>query len=161
MSDPASSAAGAVAGAAAGHKAFLLGLPIAISILAFALGMRIVPLRKGREMRDMMDRLLACGVSTFVVGLPVLVAILNHFPWMFSGATELASRAGTEPVVGFFAIVGCVMLVCSLPGPWLLVAYLRWFERRRGKDLGELAGDAGRDIRRAIDGEDSSRGGLL
>lgn len=154
MTEPASSAAGAIAG----HKAFLLGLPILITLLAWWLGLRIFPPRKGREFKDMLDRLAACAVSSFVVGIPLSVALLKHAPWLFSGAAELASQAGLEPVAGFFAIVGCVLLLASLPGPWLVVAYLRWFQRRRGKDVGEMLGDAARDWRRAFKGDQAQEG---
>lgn len=157
MSDPATGGAAGIAG----HKAFMLGMPIAITLLAWWLGMRIFPPRKGREFKDMLDRLVACAVSSFLVGVPLLVALLNHMPWVFSTAADLAGRAGLEPITGFFAIVGCVLLLASLPGPWLVVAYLRWFHRRRGKDIGEMFGDAADDIRRvSLDNEDSGRGGL-
>lgn len=150
MTEPASTAAGAVAG----HKAFLLGLPIVITLLAWWLGLRIFPPRKGREFKDMLDRLVACAVSSFIVGVPLLVALLNHMPWVFSTAADLAGRAGLEPITGFFAIVGCVLLLASLPGPWIVVAYLRWFHRRRGKDLGEWGADAARDWRKTFKGSE-------
>lgn len=144
MTDPASGAAGTFAGT----KVLVFSLPIVVSLAAWWLGMRFVPLRKGHEAKDMLDRLVACGASSFVVGLPVLLVLLRHAPWAFSGANELAAMAGVEPIAGFLALVGCVMLLCSLPGPWLLAAYFRWFKRRDRKDLGELAGDLADDVRR-------------
>lgn len=144
MSEPASTAGAAFAG----HKVLLFSLPFVVTLAAWWLGMRFVPVRKGREAADMLDRLVACGVSSFVVGLPVLLVLLKHAPWVFAGASQLASMALIDPQAGFLAVVGCVLLLCSLPGPWLIAAYLRWFKRRDRKDLGQMAGDLADDIRR-------------
>jgi len=148
MTEPASSAAGAFAG----HKVLVFGLPVVISLAAWWLGMRFVPVRKGHEAKDMLDRFLACGASSFVVGLPMLLVLLKQAPWVFSGATELAAMAGLEPITGFLSVVGCVLLLCSLPGPWLVAAYLRWFHRRRGKDIAEMAADAADGVRKVREG---------
>lgn len=143
MDGPASSAP---AGAIAGHKLLLVGIPIAVTVLAWWLGMRAFPPRKGREWGDMLDRLLACAASSFAVGLPIMLGLHRHAGWIFGSASELAVMAGLPPMAGFFALVSCVGLLSSLPGPWIVVAYLRWFHRRRRKDIGELARDARREI---------------
>jgi hypothetical protein len=141
-------------GAVAGKKLVLLGLPIAITLVAWVLGLRLFPPRKGREVKDMLDRLLACGVSSFVVGLPALLVLLKHAPSAFAGAQQLAIMAGVDPFIGFISLVGCVLLLSSLPGPWIVVAWVLWFQRRKGKDIGQMAADASDDWRRAMRGKD-------
>lgn len=146
-------AAGAAAGAAfAGHKLVLFGLPIVATLIAWWLGMRFAPPRPGREAADMLNRLLACAVSAFVLGLPALLALHNYLPWVFGSGAALAALAGLPIMLGFFAVAGCVMLLCSLPGPWLVVATVTWFERRKDKDIGELVHDAADDVRDVVKG---------
>jgi hypothetical protein len=142
-------AASSVHPAAAGlaGKMLMLGLPVVATLIAWWLGMRLVPPKTTQET---VNRLLSCAVASFVVGLPVLVLLRKHAPWVFSSALELAQAAQLDPIVGFFAVIGCVLLLCSLPGPWIIVAYVRWFERRKGKDLGQMAGDAAVDVRRVV-----------
>jgi hypothetical protein len=144
MSEPASTAGAAFAG----HKALLIGLPIAVTLAAWWLGLRLVPVRKGREAKDMLDRFLACGASSFVVGLPALLALRRHASWVFAEAAQLSDLLMVDPMAGYFAVVGCVLLLCSLPGPWIIAAWLRWFTKRDKKDIGEMLGDAADDVRR-------------
>jgi hypothetical protein len=147
MTEPASSAGAAFAG----HKALLVGLPIFVVVAAWWLGLRFVPVRKGREVKDMLDRLVACAAASFLIGLPALLSLRRHAPWVFAEAAELASMVAVDPMVGYFAVVGCVLLLCSLPGPWIVVAYLRWFKRRDDKDIGEMLIDAA-DVARKVKG---------
>ena len=133
----------------AGQKIMLLGMPIGISLIAWWLGMRLVPPKTPQET---INRLLSCAVASFVVGLPVLLLLRRHAPWVFSSALELAQAAQLDPIVGFFGLVGCVLLLCSLPGPWIIVAYVKWFSRRSRKDLGQMAGDLAGDVRRVVKG---------
>jgi hypothetical protein len=137
----------APAASLAGHKAMLLGLPIGVSLFAWWLGMRLVPPKTPAET---LNRLLSCAVASFVVGLPVLLLLRRHAPWVFSSALELAQGAQLDPILGYFAVIGCVLLLCSLPGPWIIVAYVRWFSKRGRKDLGQMAGDLAGDVRRVV-----------
>jgi hypothetical protein len=131
----------------ASQKALLLGLPIGVSLFAWWLGMRLVP---PKNQQEALNRLVSCAVSSFVVGLPVLLLLRRHAPWVFSSALELAQAAQLDPILGFFAVIGCVLLLCSLPGPWIIVAYVKWFSRRSRKDLGQMAGDLAGDVRRVV-----------
>lgn len=145
MTEPASTA-----GAFAGHKLLLLALPIVASLIAFWLGLRFVPLRAGHERHDLINRVMACLVSSFVAGVTVLVLLMQHMPGAFAAAAQLALLAQLPPEAGFFIVTTCVLIVCGIPGPWLTAAVFLWVERRRGQDIGELARDANRDLRHAI-----------
>jgi hypothetical protein len=147
MAEQAASSVHPAAAGLAGQKMLMLGLPVVATLIAWWLGMRLVPPKTTQET---VNRLLSCAVASFVVGLPVLVLLRRHAPWVFASALELAQAAQLDPIVGFFAVIGCVLLLCSLPGPWIIVAYVKWFSGRKGKDLGQMAGDLADDVRRVV-----------
>lgn len=122
----------------AGAKVWLLGLPVVVSALAFWLGLLAIPLRKGREVRDLLYRILSCIVSSFVCGIPALIALKQYVPFAFEEAQTLAVMAGTDPMAGFLTFCGCVMLVCSLPGPWVVSSFFLLVDKHRDKPLDEI-----------------------
>lgn len=150
MSEPVSGTAGGIAG----YKLVLACLPVAVSLIAFWLGLRFVPVRKGREREDIIDRVMACVVSSFVVGIPALVLLMQHWPGAFTAGEQLALRATLQPVTGFFAVTGCVLLLSSIPGPWLVAAVFLWLERRKDKDIGQIIGDVRGAAGKVIGGAD-------
>lgn len=121
-----------------GTKAWLIGLPIFVSIIAFWLGLLAIPLRAGREVRDIIYRILACAVSSYVVGIPALLAIKRYMPFVFDDMAALAVHAQLEPFTGFLVLVGCVMLICSVPGPWIVGAIFLYIEKRKDTPIDEL-----------------------
>lgn len=137
MTEPASTAS-----AFAGHKLVLLALPIFASLIAFWLGLRFVPLRAGHERHDLINRVMACLVSSFVAGVTALVLLMQHIPGAFQAAAQLALLAQLPAEAGFFIVTTCVLIVCGIPGPWFLAAVFLWVERQRGKDIAEVAHDA-------------------
>lgn len=138
MTEPASTTAGVFAG----HKIALLGLPVVASLIAFWLGLRFVPLRAGREREDLINRVMACLVCSFVLGVTVLVLLMQHMPGVFDAAARLAVLSLLPGEAGFFIVTTCVLIVCGIPGPWIAAATFLWVERRRGKDIAELVQDA-------------------
>ena len=115
MTEPTSAA-----GTFAGYKLALFSLPIAASLLAFWLGLRFVPLRATDPRGDLLNRVLACLVSGFVLGVPALVMLMQHWPGIFDAGARLAILAALPAIAGFFVITGCVFVVCSIPGPWVV-----------------------------------------
>ncbi|WP_439587642.1 hypothetical protein [Hydrogenophaga sp.] len=143
MTEPVSTTAGTVGG----YKLALLGLPVLASLVAFWLGLRYVPLREGNERQDLINRIMACLVCSLVVGVCLLVLAMQHSPWIFEAGTRLAHAASLPGEAGFFVITACVFIACGIPGPWIVAAVYLWFERRRGKDIAELAQDAAAGLR--------------
>jgi hypothetical protein len=75
MSEPTSAV-----GTFAGYKLALFSLPIIASLIAFWLGLRFVPLRGTDPRGDLLNRVLACFVSSFLLGIPALVLLMQHWP---------------------------------------------------------------------------------
>ncbi|MDR3005723.1 MAG: hypothetical protein LBV14_15995 [Acidovorax sp.] len=159
MSDPTSAA-----GTFAGYKLALLSLPVVASLIAFWLGLRFVPLRTADPRGDLLNRVLACLVSGFVLGIPTLVMLMLHWPGVFEAGVRLAMVAGMPGIAGFFVITGCVMVVCSIPGPWIVAAVFLWLKRSEGKTITEIAQDLRDDVgalRRPSAGKSENAGGQL
>ncbi|WP_244146279.1 hypothetical protein [Comamonas antarctica] len=147
MTEPTSAA-----GTFAGYKIALFSLPIAASLLAFWLGLRFVPLRVTDPRGDLLNRVLACLVSGFVLGVPALVMLMQHWPGIFDAGARLAILAALPAIAGFFVITGCVFVVCSIPGPWVVAGVFLWLKRSEGKTITEIARDARQEL------AESSRG---
>jgi hypothetical protein len=104
-----------------------------------------VPLRSTDPRGDLLNRVLACLVSGFLLGVPALVLLMQHWP----GSLRLACvwppwrRAS---IAGFFIITGCVLVVCSIPGPWIVAGVFLWLKRSEGQTITEMADQLRGDI---------------
>lgn len=141
MTEPTSAA-----GTFAGYKLALFSLPVLASLLAFWLGLRFVPLRGTDPRGDLINRVLACLVSSFVLGVPALVLLIQHWPSVFDAGVQLALLAEVPSIAGFFVITGCVLVVCSIPGPWIVAGVFLWLKRSEGQTITEMADQLRGDI---------------
>ncbi|MGE0497042.1 MAG: hypothetical protein AB7I35_01290 [Ramlibacter sp.] len=144
MPEPSSSSA---AGGLAAWK--LGGAILGIGVVASALGFLVLLPKTPREAAL---RALAtmCGSALFG---PVLVAALySRWPELFGAGVTLASQAGLESWVGMFVVGAPILAIAGLPFWWVLGAAVLWFDRRSGKDLGEMAADARRDVTNSVMG---------
>lgn len=141
MTEPTSAA-----GTFAGYKLALFTLPVLASLLALWLGLRFVPLRSTDPRGDLINRVLACLVSSFVLGVPALVMLIQHWPGVFDAGVQLALLAEVPSIAGFFVITGCVLVVCSIPGPWIVAGVFLWLKRSEGQTITEMADQLRGDI---------------
>lgn len=122
----------------AGFKVWLFGLPIFVAIIAFWLGILAVPLSKGREVRDLVYRVMSCVVSSFLVGIPALISLKKFMPEVFTLMDELSVHAQIDPFAGFLVLAACVMLLSSLPGPWIVGSVFMFLEKQKDKPIDEV-----------------------
>ena len=125
----------------AGFKVWLFGLPVFVAIVAFWLGMLAIPLRAGREIRDLLYRVMSCVASSFMIGVPALIALRKYLPFVFEEAEALATMARLDPFAGFLILISCVMLVCSIPGPWVVGSVFLFLEKQKDRPIDDVIGD--------------------
>ena len=116
---------------------------------------RAAVLRTRAALRVALSHYIANGLSV-ALGLLVIsacvhvwlgafaasAAVLSWWPSLFDSAKTVAGLYGGDPATGFLFIAAPLMVAAGLPAWWVLGACVRWFDKRRGKDIGELAADA-------------------
>ena len=149
MSEPATSAAGGIAAWKIG--AGILGIGVVASALGFLVLLPKTP-------KEAAVRVVATMIGSALFG-PLLVAATYHqWPGVFGSAASMATTLGMEPWLGLFMAAAPLLAMAGLPFWWVCGALVLWLDRRKGKDIGELAADAGADVRRAVTGTGASRG---
>lgn len=133
MSEPASSAAGGLAAWKIG--AGILGIGVVASGLGF---MVLLP----RTPREAAMRALATMIGSALFGPFLVFAVYSQWPSLFAAGVTFAERAGLEPWFGLFVAGAPLLALAGLPFWWVLGAAVLWFDKRKGKDLGELVVDA-------------------
>ncbi len=116
---------------------------IAVSVFAVLLGFKIVPLTPGRETEDATRRLAAGLLSSFTFGPLMAFFAVTQCPWVM--APWEAILKGQDILWIYLASATPFIGLTGVLGFWLVAALMWWFERRRGKDVGELIQDA-RDV---------------
>ncbi len=85
-------------------------------------------------------------ISTFcmaAIGGPFLVVALHSWwPGLFASARSVISLYGVDPALGIAFVAVPLMVMAGLPAWWLLGGLVRWLDRRKDKDLGEIVRDA-------------------
>lgn len=135
---------GSIGGAAAAKA---IGGILAIGVVASALGFLVL---LPRTVKEAACRALATMAGSALVGPFLVAAAFYKWPEVFASGAQLATHFGLEPWFGYFAIAAPLLAMAGLPFWWILGALVLWFEKRKAKDIGELAADAGADVRTAI-----------
>jgi hypothetical protein len=141
VTEPASSAAG---GWAIGKA---IGGVLAIGIVASALGFLVMLPKTPREAAA---RVLATMAGSALIGPFMVAGAYSRWPEIFGAGVTLASKIGLEPWIGLFAVAAPLLAMSGLPFWWLLGAGVLWLDKRKGKDLGELARDAASDAKSVL-----------
>lgn len=130
--------------AGAGALIKIFGVPVLAGAAATALTFLFMWPRTRREAFVR----FTCSICTSTILGPVLVVALHSWwPSLFESAAAVAAMNGADPTLGVLAVAGPIMVLAGLPAWWVLGGIVLWLERRRGKDIGELARDAAEIIK--------------
>lgn len=128
----------------------IFGIPVLASAIATTLGFLLL---WPKTLREAGLRFLCTLLTSFTLG-PVLVVMVNSWwPALFDSARHIAVMYGADPALGFLFVAAPVMVVAGMPAWLILGACVRWVDKRRDKDIGELAVDAAalvHDVRGAL-----------
>ena len=116
-----------------------IGVPVLTSAAATTLGfMFLWP----QTRKEAFIRICTTIIFSTVFGPFLVIALRSAWPELFESARAIAVLYGIEPSMGFLFIAAPLMVCAGLPAWWIVGAIVRWFNARRGKDIGELAADA-------------------
>ena len=125
--------------AAGGALIKLLGVPVLAGAAATSLGFMFM---WPQSTREAFIRFFSSIIISTFIGPALVAAVLSWWPGLFDSAKTVAGLYGGDPATGFLFIAAPLMVAAGLPAWWVLGACVRWFDKRRGKDIGELAADA-------------------
>jgi hypothetical protein len=122
----------------------LAAVPLAAGLAATGLGFLFLWPASAREAVVR----FACTLTTSTVAGPCLAAaVYCWWPALFSSSGKLAVLAGGPPELGVLLVAAPFLVLAGLPAWWLLGAALLWLDRRRSKDIAEMAQDAAEAVR--------------
>lgn len=143
MTEPSSTTAG-------GFALWKLGTAIlGIGVIAAALGFLVMLPRTPKEAAV---RSLATLLGSVIFG-PILVFFAyQQWPAVFAAGNTMAVTLGLEPWLGTMAAAAPLLAIGGLPCWWILGAIALWLDKRKGKDIAEIAADARADIGKVVGG---------
>jgi hypothetical protein len=125
------------AGGAALVKIF--GVPVLAGAAATAL---IFLFMWPKTLHEAFLRLTATIAASGIFGPFAVMALHSWWPSLFDSAKAVTILYGGDPAQGVLFVAGPVMVLAGLPAWWLIGGVIRWLDRRRDKDIGEMAHDA-------------------
>ncbi len=122
----------------------LAAVPFVAGLAATGLGFLFLWPTSGREAAARFAcTLLACAV----VGPCLAIAAYCWWPALFASSGQFAILAGGPAELGVLLAAAPFLVLAGLPAWWIVGALLLWFERRRSKDIAEIAQDAAEAVR--------------
>ena len=122
----------------------LVAVPFAAGLAATGLGFLFLWPKSGREAAAR----FACTLLACTVAGPILaIAAYCWWPALFASSGQFAILAGGPAEMGVLMVAAPFLVLAGLPAWWIVGAVLLWFERRRSKDIAEIAHDAAEAVR--------------
>jgi hypothetical protein len=106
-----------------------------------------------KSRREAFVRFTSSILTSAILGPLLVIAMHSWWPSLFSSARDVTALYGADPALGMLFVSGPIMVLAGLPSWWLLGGVVLWLERRRGKDIAEMAHDAAeavKDVRGAL-----------
>jgi len=119
------------------------GSQLIIGAIATALAFIVLPPKTKAEF---FGRMLCTLLASYLFG-PILVAAAHSwFPGLFDSASAVAALNGQDTSFGVLYVSAPLQVIAGMPAWWIIGAFIRWFDKRRGEDIGDLFTDARRVI---------------
>jgi hypothetical protein len=130
------------AGIAFGLKSGLLSgaFLLIVSVVSVVVGLTIVPPVPGREHQDIARRLAAGLLCSFTLGPYLAFKFTELQPGFLQFWLRMLGEGNA--LLAYLMAAAPFLALTALPGFWIVAALMRWFQKREGKDIGELVRDA-------------------
>jgi hypothetical protein len=135
---------------AAGSVIKVFGVPVLAGAAATGLAFLFM---WPKTIKEAAIRLACTIVASAIAGPFLVIAVHSWWPSLFASAGEVAGMYKMPYELGMLFVSAPLLVLAGLPAWWILGGIVLWFDRRRGKDLGELAHDAAemvRDVRSTL-----------
>jgi hypothetical protein len=119
------------------------GALLGFGIVASAIGFMVL---WPKTVKEGVARIGTTILGSAVFGPAAAIAAYQKWPELFNAAVTMATKAGLDPIYGWISAGAPFMVLAGLPVWWIGGAIALWFERRKDKDIAELAQDAKRSI---------------
>jgi hypothetical protein len=133
MAEPTTSAAGGIA------VVKYLGAPLMAGLAASTLGFLVL---MPKTFHEAVVRVAITMICSAVFGPILLFVCWQQYPGIFTAAGAAAAAFGAPAWMGLIATAVPILAIAGLPGWWVIGAIVLWLEKRKDKDIGELAHDA-------------------
>ncbi|BBE09796.1 Uncharacterized protein MCB1EB_1635 [Mycoavidus cysteinexigens] len=91
-------------------------------------------------------RLAGTFFLSFIFGPLAAMAAYWAWPGLFEVAKRLTQAHQFDPMFGYLYVCAPFQVLAGLPAWWIVGAIVRWFERRKGMDIGEIIEDGRRTL---------------
>ena len=125
--------------AAGGALIKIFGVPVLAGAAATAL---VFLFMWPRSLREAFLRLASTIAASGIFGPFAVMALHSWWPSLFDSAKAVTALYGADPTLGVLFVAAPVMVAAGLPAWWLIGGIIRWLDRRREKDIGEMVNDA-------------------
>ncbi len=117
----------------------ILGLSIVASVIGFAV---LWP----KTLKEGLSRIAATILGSMTIGPWLVINAFERYPGTFEAAVNMTTRLGVDPLYGWIAAGAPWLVIAGLPVWFVGGALARYFEKRRDKDIAELAHDVKNDV---------------
>lgn len=100
-----------------------------------------------KTLKEAFVRITCTIMASSMFGPFMVMALHSWWPSLFDSSKTIAGQADMDPNFGLLFLAAPIMVLAGLPAWWVMGAIIRWLDRRRNADIGELVHDARQIIR--------------
>jgi hypothetical protein len=95
-----------------------------------------------KTLKEACLRILCTLICSTFFGPFFVIAVHAWWPTLFASAAAVAASAGAPDMIGLLFLAAPILVMAGLPAWWVVGATVRWLEKRREQDLGQLVAEA-------------------